>query len=98
MFSSEKLSFPLLNLVRLPDINIDKKLKEKFGVNSYAPNIDFLRKMSESALVEKLKGINENQHKIYKDRLAFELDLVEKLAFTDYFLLVWKVINKMKDI
>jgi DNA polymerase-3 subunit alpha len=97
MFQSEKLSFPLLNLVRLPDITIDAKTKKKFGVDQTANNAEFLRQISQSALTKFTKNFAPDQQKIYQDRLDFELALVEELCFTDYFLLVWKVINKMID-
>jgi Bacterial DNA polymerase III alpha NTPase domain/Bacterial DNA polymerase III alpha subunit finger domain/NUMOD4 motif len=97
MFQSEKLNFPLLNLVRLPDISIDAKTKKKFGVDQAANNAEFLRQISQSALTKFTKNFAPDQQKIYQDRLDFELALVEELCFTDYFLLVWKVINKMID-
>lgn len=97
MFSSEKLSFPLLNLVRLPDITIDNKTKKKFGVDLSVNNAEFLRQISQSALNKLTKDFSPDKQKIYQDRLNFELALVEELSFTDYFLLVWKVINKMID-
>lgn len=98
MFDSQKLSFPFLNLVRLPDIKIDKKYKKSAGLADSASNAEFLAKISEIALVKKINGFDSKKQQIYKNRLKFELELVDKLSFTDYFLLVWKVINKMKEI
>lgn len=98
MFHTEELKFPLLNLVRLPDIKIDKKFKKEAGLNEKNSNFEFLKAISNAALEKKLETIPVDKRGVYKDRLNFELDLVDKLSFTDYFLLVWKVINKMKEL
>ncbi len=94
MFESEQYSFPLLNWVRFPSIEIDKKQKKSVGLEENATNFEFLQSLSRQAL-SKTGFVNDKR---YNDRLEFELNLVNKLGFTDYFLLVWKVINKMKEL
>ncbi len=94
MFESEQYSFPLLNWVRFPSIEIDKKQKKSVGLEENATNFEFLQSLSRQAL-SKTGFVNDKR---YNDRLEFELNLVNKLGFTDYFLLEWKVINKMKEL
>ncbi len=94
----QKYDFPLLGLVRLPQVNITKSEKEAIGAKLDCSNYEFLYALA-------IKGFKENRHKLNKDKLSeyqkrakYELEIFEELGFTDYVLLVWKVINKLKEL
>jgi DNA polymerase-3 subunit alpha len=57
----------------------------------------YVRKLSEEGLRKKLESdIPDN----YRERLDFELEMIQKMGFSSYFLIVWDFINyaKSKDI
>ncbi|CAI2674979.1 DNA polymerase III subunit alpha [Apilactobacillus apinorum] len=56
---------------------------------------EFLKKLCVQGLrqrVAKLK-IDKNNWQTYIDRLGYELSVIDKMGFNDYFLIVWDVIN-----
>lgn len=91
MFKFQKYELPNFGLVRLPEI----KLTEDELKSSSAPNnFVFLNELVNNGW-NKIKGdIEPEKHIEYEERIKKELNLVEELSFTDYFLLVWRVINK----
>ena len=73
----------IVNLINL-EIPHDKRYIPK-----YNPNIDdaaFLRSLSLKGLTKRLNG---NIPKNYLDRLNYELSVIEKMGFVDYFLIVY---------
>ena len=60
-------------------------------------NFEFLKALTFQAFESKL-DLLKLPKKEYVNQLNFELDLINELSFTDYFLLVWRVINKAKDL
>src|SRR5574343_68677 len=98
MFQFEKYSFPKIGLVRLPDIKLEKNEKSLVENGENLSNFEFLRALTFKTFENKKILIPKNRHKEYEDQLNFELNLVEELSFTDYFLLVWRVINKAKEL
>lgn len=88
--NSSRYSFDNFGYIRLPAIKLTEIEKTNAGVPNNATNLEFLK-----ALV--IKGLKEKcpKDKIedYRKRAVRELNMVHKLNFTDYFLLVWKVTN-----
>ena len=78
---------PLYGFVRLPNVEVDNTEKAKYGLGETCNNADFLRAISNQGLKDK----NLSNEKSYVDRLKRELETVEKLGFTDYFLLIWRL-------
>ena len=78
---------PLYGWVRLPQVDIDASEKMKCGLSEQATNADFLKAISQHGL--DLKGLSKEKR--YVDRMERELETVEKLGFTDYFLLIWRL-------
>ena len=78
--------------------NID--LKFDFS-NRYIPvfcsteeeSIKYLRTLSGKGLIKRLGG---NVSKKYKDRLEYELDVIEKMGYVDYFLIVYDYVKYAK--
>jgi len=54
---------------------------------------DYLRYLCESGLKERYSKITDE----LKDRLSFELSVIEKMGYVDYFLIVWDFIKYAKD-
>jgi DNA polymerase III subunit alpha len=95
MFNFQKYDFPKLGLVRLPEIKLTKEELSLTNSDNLS-NFEFLKAITSKGLNEKLKDIPISEHKKYEEKLEFELNLIEELSFTDYFLLVWRVINKAR--
>ena len=99
MLKFEKYDFPKLGLVRLPEIKLGKTELESVP-REFVSNYQFLRDITFNGLENRIKTgfiLNEKKQS-YIDQLEFELKLIEELSFTDYFLLVWRVINKAKEL
>ena len=87
-FSNMKL--PLYG-VRLPEFNIESRLKKQYGLKEESSNYDFLMQVCR-ANFKKLNVAKEDFPK-YSDRVKYELETIKELGFLDYILLVWTVIN-----
>ncbi len=92
MFNFKKYEIENFGLVRLPEIILTPEERVKFKVDESISNFEFLKKIAQTAFNEKV-GKKANLQE-YNDRLEMELNLVEELSFTDYFLLVWRCIDK----
>jgi len=92
------------NFINLPEaIENTVKIAEKcnvefeFGVTKL-PNYDVPEGYTHEEYFEKLclDGLKERYENItdeLKDRLAYEMNVVEKMGYTDYYLIVWDFIN-----
>ena len=87
-FSNLKL--PLYG-VRLPEFNIESRLKKQYGLKEDSSNYDFLMQVCRTNF-KKLKIAKEDFPK-YSERVKYELETIKELGFLDYILLVWTVIN-----
>lgn len=99
MFTEEfqKYDYPLLGLVRLPKVEIGNKEKKEIGLKNCS-NYEFLSILAKKAFQEKKDNLPKNKINEYYKRLEYELEIFEELGFTDYVLLVWKVVNKLKEL
>lgn len=93
----EPYSLPTLGWTRLPEPPITNIDREKYGIKS---NSELLAKLTTIGLEEKLKNgiIPKDKIRQYIDRCQMELDTFNELHFTGYMLLVWKVIEKAKEL
>ena len=87
-FSNLKLP---LHGVRLPEFNIEPRLKKLYGLKEDSSNYDFLMQVCR-ANFKKLNIAKEDYPK-YSERVKYELETIKELGFLDYILLVWTVIN-----
>ncbi len=94
----ENYNFPLLGLVRLPEVNIPDKDKVQLGLSKDSSNCDYLCALTYKNFQEKKHKLNPEKLKEYEERMKYELDIFEELGFTDYILLVYLVINKLREI
>ena len=56
-------------------------------------NADYLRELCEAGMAERYGADKEN----HRERLEYELSVIESMGFVDYFLIVWDFINYAKD-
>lgn len=85
----EKYDYPLFGYVRLPDVAVPAEDKKAVGLEPSATNAEFLRALARVGYANKIT--KEMDRATYGARVKRELEIIEKLGFVDYFLLVWKV-------
>lgn len=85
-----------INLVRLPSIDLsanEKSIIEKPVEN----NDEFLQQLINQGWISFRSKVNKDLWPKYIERLQEEFLIVQELGFVDYFLLVWRVINKARQ-
>ena len=83
-------SFPLYGWVRLPEVIITKEEKIAIGADLECSNFDFLRILTYKGFQKKVKT-NNKENAIA--RIKKELDVLHRLGFVDYILLLWKLVK-----
>lgn len=64
----------------------------------YEDNDAFLASIAEAGLSQRLSAINDRSgDQEYKERLNYELGVIKKMGFIDYFLIVWDFIKYARD-
>lgn len=63
----------------------------KFKQNKYSTSKEYLYHLAQRGLQARFK--NQPIPKNYKERLEYELNVIDKMGFDDYFLIVWDVMN-----
>lgn len=88
-------SFPLLGLVRLPEIRITHEQKAAIGLNANASNVTYLKTLTwRGFLAKQAKGrVNGISTEAAKARLKMEFDVFEKTGTIDYILLINDIIQ-----
>ena len=79
--------YPKEVLPKLPKFKNALNLSEK----------ELLVKLSNSGLKKRLKENNIKENKKYQDRLNYEIDIINKMGFAGYFLIVADFVNWAKD-
>lgn len=79
--------------VRLPSFTVPESKKRELGITKEVTNFEFLQKLCDNGFEKLYLSKDSVDYKKYKDRLAYELETVKDLDFTDYFLLIWDIIN-----
>ncbi len=80
-----------LNKIQLPKFPLPAEALAKDGVP--ATSISYLREIINRRITARYPEINQ----VVKDRLEFELGVIEKMGFADYFLIVQDLVNWAKD-
>ncbi len=86
-----------INLVRLPTIKFTKEEKG-FLAEKAESNEQFLQQLINEGWKKNRQQIPEEKKEIYIKRIKEEFDIIKDLGFIDYFLLVWRVIHKAKQL
>ena len=89
-----------LNLAKCCSFIIEEKKSTLPKIYNTKDENSILREKSESGLQTKLIEINNTEKKFYQDRLQFELDIITKMGYSGYFLIVadfiqWAKKNKI---
>lgn len=96
IFSEQKEA--LLNTVKIADeCNVEFEFNvtrlPKFDTPEGIPSNEYLRKICFDGLYERYKNVTQE----VIDRLEYELSVIEKMGYVDYFLIVWDFIKFAKD-
>jgi len=78
----------------IDSINVEIEFKyhfPKFDTKGEHSSIEFLTGLSNKGLLRRLEGTRKDIKK-YKERLNYELDIINGMGFTDYFLVVYDYI------
>ena len=57
---------------------------------------DYFRHKCEEGLKNRLKTIDSTKHNIYKERLEYEMQVIAKMKFCGYMLIVWDFVREAK--
>ena len=69
--------------------------KEKLEFDNDA---DYFEYKCKEGLKERLKLVDKKRHKEYKERLEYEIDIIKKMKFPGYMLIVWDFIREAKKL
>ena len=96
-FSSKFKNFELdLHGVRLPKFHIEPKYIKQFDLKENINTYDFLREICLKRFAE--LGLDKSDKKAtYIKRVKYELSILQELDFTEYILLVWKVVTYCRE-
>lgn len=72
------------------EFDFSKSHLPKFDVPDGKTSEEYLRELCERGLVE---NYGENPDAVYKERLDYELSVINSMGYTDYFLIVWDFIR-----
>lgn len=87
--------FPLLGLVRLPQILIEPEAKKALGLRVNASNTAYLKSLAWNGYLAKVKSgqfVDFTEQEV-KERLQMEFTVFEKTGIIDYLLLVWDILT-----
>jgi len=78
--------------VRLPEIEVERKIYQQLDIDPKSSNFDLLRALCLRGV--KQRGIDKLDNKQeYYDRVKMELSVLQELGFIDYILLNWDILN-----
>lgn len=79
-----------------PSFKFTKEYAKKEGLDINDDNSYFFYKCREG-LKERLINIPKEEHKIYEDRLEYEMKVISSMDFAGYMLIVWDFVREAKD-
>jgi DNA-directed DNA polymerase III PolC len=92
MLNLKKFNSPMPVGVRLPGIEVDRKVYYQLDLDPKSSNYDLLRALCLRGVKE--RGIDKFKNKQeYYDRVKIELSVLNDLGFVDYILLNWDILN-----
>jgi len=79
-----------LRIAEMCQVELDRTLKyPTFRREGVEDNATFLRNLAQSELRERYGELSEDM----KERLAYELGVIERMGYVDYFLIMWDVVR-----
>jgi DNA polymerase-3 subunit alpha len=93
-----KYSIENYGYIRLPEIHITKEQKTELNLPENVSNLDFCKALCRQGWKERCNHVKKEDYPKYKQRIEYELEILDELGFVDYLLLVWMVINKAREL
>lgn len=87
------------NTLELADkVNIDLELGKvnlpKYSIpEEFDTPLDYLKELARKGFIERFKGTEHENDQVYLDRFQYEIDMIERMGFASYFIIVWDFIN-----
>lgn len=83
------------------DFKFDELKLPKFPLDNNTNSKEYLKKLTYDGFEKRQKNgqicfTNTNSKEIYKSRIEYELSVIDKMGYNDYFLIVWDFINYAK--
>jgi DNA polymerase-3 subunit alpha len=90
----EDIKLPLYG-VRCPSISLTAKDREEYSIKEGASNLEILQTLCNQGFKKHLPKWKEQSSNIeeYKKRVKEEVEILAKLDFVDYILIIWDVFN-----
>jgi DNA polymerase-3 subunit alpha len=79
-----------------PNFKFVKEYAIKDGVPELDNDADYFVYKCKEGLKQRLKLVSEDKHQEYKDRLDYEMDIINSMNFPGYMLIVWEFIAESK--
>ncbi len=79
-----------------PNFKFVKEFAIKDGVPEYDNDADYFVYKCKEGLEKRLKFVPKERHEEYKDRLDFEMNIINTMNFPGYMLIVWEFIAESK--
>jgi len=95
LFNRVNLEIPLGNPTP-PTFKFTKEYAKKEGLNIES-DVEYFEYKCKEGLEKRLKKLPKEKHEEYKKRLEYEIDIIKKMKFPGYMLIVWDFINYAKD-
>ncbi len=95
LFENIDIQIPLNNPTP-PTFKFTKEYAKAEGLD-ITNDVEYFEYKCKEGLKKRLKKIPPNLHDKYKKRLEYEMDIIKKMKFPGYMLIVWDFINYAKD-
>jgi len=95
LFESIDLEIPLGNPTP-PTFKFTKEYAQKEGLDIES-DVEYFEYKCWEGLNKRLQKIPKSEHETYKKRLEHEINIIKKMKFPGYMLIVWDFINYAKD-
>ncbi|MEO1941261.1 MAG: DNA polymerase III subunit alpha, partial [Campylobacterales bacterium] len=94
---AEKVEFQLqLDKPAPPHFKFTREYAQREGL-PYTDDKEYFEYKCWEGLEERLKSIPSELHQQYRERLQYEIEIIEQMGFPGYMLIVWDFINYAKD-
>lgn len=83
------------------DFEFGKTKLPKFPIDNGISPKEYLKKLAESGLEKRVNAghivFTQNNKQDYLDRIDYELSVIEKMGYAEYYLIVWDFVNYAKE-
>lgn len=80
------------------DLELGKVNLPKYSIpEEYNTPLDYLKELAKRGFTERFKGTAHENDQVYLDRFQYEIDMIERMGFASYFIIVWDFINYARN-